>query len=437
MMRGHAICMSLVCGLALSQAGAASAQTVTFADVLKRPDDVSITLAYFDQLVAQGRLDAGAAALERALLVNPDADPIRVAYMLVLYRLGDLSGAQREIEILEKRPLPPELAAQVARQKREVEASAKTVRFSAAFSAGARYDSNRSLASSADTGLLLGSVIPNTKSEEPDVAGIGAFSFLVERDLDPARRWKLFASLDVSAVEQRELSIYSLHSGAMQAGVEWRNAPIRVRVAGIGRGLRLGNENFGYEAGGSALASVDLGERFTAFADVEAVHQAFRPVEASTSADLRTGARFRAGGGASFQVTDRLQLGAGAHGTVKLAEVDQYAYQSVDIDASGTYLMSGGQYARVEATASRTRFEKPDPVYSSTVTREDDAVRARVAYGVPLRTLGAWSSLSLPDAIGSVTIQAAADVSAQWSNIPDFTYTDYGGEALLIRRVNF
>jgi Flp pilus assembly protein TadD len=74
------------------------AETVDYGDVLANPDDPDINFRYARRMIAEGQLNRAAAALERILILAPDADQIRLLYGIVLFRLGNTEEAARELE---------------------------------------------------------------------------------------------------------------------------------------------------------------------------------------------------------------------------------------------------------------------------------------------------------------------------------------------------
>ena len=94
--------------------------TITFEDVFANPDDKQLNIDYARQEAAAGNLLASAATLERLLLNDPNWDEARLFYAAVLYRLGDYQGAEREVRILEARPLSPNLQAQLQSFKERI-----------------------------------------------------------------------------------------------------------------------------------------------------------------------------------------------------------------------------------------------------------------------------------------------------------------------------
>jgi hypothetical protein len=415
----------------------AQAGEATYADVMSRPDDVATNLSYVRRLVAEGRLDAAATTLERLLVSYPDAADIRYAYMLVLYRLADYAGAREQIAMLRGYQLPANVAADIDSTEVSIAAAEKTTRYDLSLATGLRWDSNRNLASSAATGLLLGSVVPNLDSGQSDFAVLGDATFSVEHDLNAERTLTAFAAVGLSGLEQFEMSDYDYQAAALEAGFEFTNEPWKVRISAIARGFRLDTQNFGYEAGARAKLTLAVTEHVSAFADVEAIQQGFRSIPISVGADLHDGPKLRLGGGVVTSFTDRTQVVVAAHGSVKSADVDQYDFDAFDAEFGLLQLFSAGQYVRLDASLWRTNWGGPDPVYSSSVTRRDTGWRGRIAYGVPIATLVGLAGATTPEALAPITLQLAADYIRQDSNIPNFDYSSYGFESLLIYRKSF
>lgn len=78
------------------------AETVSYADVLKDPDNVDLNFRYAKSQIAQGNVLGAAATLERILLVSPDLPQIRLTYAIVLYRLDSIDEAEVEFKKLQK-----------------------------------------------------------------------------------------------------------------------------------------------------------------------------------------------------------------------------------------------------------------------------------------------------------------------------------------------
>lgn len=80
----------------------------TFEQLLDAPDDPDLNIAYAAQQMREGNLLYAAAAYERILLEQPDADAVRLMYIDALLRLDEPAGARREVAKLNPLTLNPE-----------------------------------------------------------------------------------------------------------------------------------------------------------------------------------------------------------------------------------------------------------------------------------------------------------------------------------------
>jgi len=90
--------------VATVMAGQASAQ-ITFEEVFANPDNAQLNLDYAKQEAESGNLLQAGSTLERLLYAEPNWDSARLFYAYVLLQLDDRQGAERELDLLEGRPL--------------------------------------------------------------------------------------------------------------------------------------------------------------------------------------------------------------------------------------------------------------------------------------------------------------------------------------------
>ena len=116
---------------------------LNYENILKHPDDVLLNFEYAKAQVQRGDVLGAAATLERILLVNPNLDQVRLFRAVVLYRLDNLTEAKNEIEILNKRPMPPSLRKELDRYKKEINKRQRRLHVGVRESLGLQIDSNR------------------------------------------------------------------------------------------------------------------------------------------------------------------------------------------------------------------------------------------------------------------------------------------------------
>lgn len=86
---------------------------VSYEDILKNPDDVTLNQRFAQERLAKGDAKAALAAIERILVKEPANLPIRFLRARILVALGNDLQARGELEALNALPLPQDTAAEV------------------------------------------------------------------------------------------------------------------------------------------------------------------------------------------------------------------------------------------------------------------------------------------------------------------------------------
>ena len=131
----------------------AAAEDVSYDRILANPDDVKLSYLYAQQQVIKGDLEQASAALERVLLLEPNWDTARLFYAAVLYRMDDMLGSKRELELLLDRPLNPAQQREVKKYLALATAKSKRTRLTARMTGGFKVDSNPDLTTSSSNDL--------------------------------------------------------------------------------------------------------------------------------------------------------------------------------------------------------------------------------------------------------------------------------------------
>jgi hypothetical protein len=400
----------------------------TFADVLARPDDTALNLAYAHRLIREDHLNAAAATLERILLLRPDADDVRVTYMIVLYRLDDLAGARREADVLKTRQLAGALAADYARYSERIYALAKPTRFAAYLGSGVRVDTDVTYLTEDD----------GTRPKNGDVSYVSMAGLAVEHRPGSGPIDKVFAQFDLGSKMNAEHSDYNILTGRFEAGLEKRFGGLVARVSGFAAASLVDRELFSRDAGGRLRLGYEIDARLQVFADGEIAYTGYDDIDVAVNETEHDGARWRAGGGLVFQATDQHQFVLQSHAAGKDARSNAYAYDAADVEAKWLGTFTGGQYMSAGLRYAAVDYRGFDTDYGE--TRSDRVTRARVSYGLPVRTLGGWMGVDTSGGFfnfGDLVLQTSLDYVRQNSNISDFDYSNLGAEVLLTRRFQF
>lgn len=426
--------------------GWAQDRGITYEQVLARPDDLSLSYAFARQAAEAGRLEDAAGALERILLLDPDFDAARLFYAIVLYRLDDMEGAARELRLLQGRALTPEQQNEVARYLHLSESKAKDTRITAAVSAGFAYDTNPTLASRADVGLVAGFGTPLDRGEDNTASGLAAAELRVEQELPTGRGDFLFLDSKGWLQEHLETDSADYVIGRIEAGGTFYAGDLAVTPRGIFTASLLDDDVFVTEAGGGVDLSWGVSSRLAILADIVALHQdfaAFGPADIAATvglpADPRDGLAVRAGGGLSARLTQRDTLTLAAAYINKDAGHAAFSYDALELNASNLLLLGRGQYLLANAWYWRYDFDAPDPRYSPILAHEDDRYRLRLSYGVPLDTLVQLvaSGTTPHPGLRDINLQISGDYYRQDSTIPNLDVQNFSAEVRVTKRFTF
>jgi hypothetical protein len=440
---------AIACGMALVGApapGWAQDHPVTYEQVLARPDDLSLSYAFALQAAEDGRLEDAAGALERILLLDPDFDAARLFYAIVLYRLDDMEGAARELRLLQSRALTPAQQAEVARYLQLSESKAKDTRITAAISAGVAYDTNPTLASRSDVGVVAGFDVPLGRNRENTASGVAAAELRVEHELPTGRGDFLFVDGRGWLKEHVEADSADYIIGRLEAGGTFHMGDLALTPRGIFTATMLDDDRFLIEAGGGLGLNLAVSSRLAVLADLVALHQdfaSFGPGDIAATVGLppdpRDGLAVRAGGGFAARLTQRDTLTIRASYINKDAGHPAFSYDGVELHASNLLLLGRGQYLLADAWYWRYDFDAPDPRYSPALDHEEDRYRLRLSYGVPLDTLiellGGETSAAYR--LRDINLQLSGDYYRQDSTIPNLDVQNFSVELLVTKRFTF
>lgn len=415
----------------------ASAQNVTFEEILASPDDLELNLRYARQQIATGRLDQSAATLERMLLLEPEWDGARLLYAIVLYRLDDLKGSKRELLILQERDLTAQQQAEVAQYLGLVTGKDKTTRVTGSIALGARVDSNPGRASADNSGLAAGVPVTLTADERIDAAFSANSHVRLEHDLQNGRGDYLFAQLNGWINEYGKVNAADFMSGQFKAGVVIFRDSLKFTPYAKVRTVALSHRGFFTEYGGGAALGYSISPMIELLANGSVVYQDFQTTSISPVGNSRDGELYTIGGGTRIRFTETDTLTAQGFYFRKDARNASFSYDAYELSLQYLTLLGRGIYLVADGSFRRTEYDAADPRYSSTIIRSDDLYRARIAVGAPLSTVFSVVGTELPRGLADINLQVAGGYSWQDSNIPNLDINNWSGEVLLIKRFAF
>lgn len=142
----------------------------TFQEVMQNPGDLELSFRYARKQIRQGNLTGAATTLDRILLLQPSLQDVRLMYGIVLYRLGDLSSAESELDRVSADALPANLQAELERYRERVAEAQRKTTVNASISTGFAHETNPTGAP--DGGDVVVLDIPlDVRDSEDDLSG--------------------------------------------------------------------------------------------------------------------------------------------------------------------------------------------------------------------------------------------------------------------------
>ncbi|MBL4721057.1 MAG: hypothetical protein JKY20_08005, partial [Alphaproteobacteria bacterium] len=229
-----------------------SAEAVTFADVLKDPDNVDLNFRFAKSQVSRGDVKGAVGTLERILLVTPELAPVRLFYAIVLYRLDSLDEAEREFIALSKLKLSSKVKTQVDQFLSDIVLRRKKTRYKVQLTIGGHYDSNRNSAPRTNQVEVAGILFNLTgrSRKQDDAALIGVVTAEPVHDLGMQAPHELHVSATYFHDEQMSIDSHDTQVGSFTLGPKLRFSGVTVTPKLNYANLRLSREKLfeGYGA---------------------------------------------------------------------------------------------------------------------------------------------------------------------------------------------
>lgn len=409
---------------------AVQAKAQDFEAVLAAPDDIPMNLAFARAQVLEGNLSVAASTLERVLIAEPNLHSARLFYAVVLFRLGDLQGAQAELRRLEDVDLTPLQRAEAQGYMRRIEQGLSPRSLSGRLSAGLVYEDDAAGAYFTAFESL------GTPPPESGLAGEVSLRLDGRMGLGSGRVYELYGS--GLLFDRRRLS---------GAGVDFQRADVTLglsrttRLTEMRGGLtarivRLDDEPQLSETGLTGDFAWRIDNALTLTGRAEVVAQAYDEPVIDLLAPLiggdRDGERYLAGVGLSYRYTARTTLGLGLDYEVKTAGYEPFGYAGPRLYASFDKRFDKGVYVLASASVRRLDYEAADTVFLGGATREDTRAGGRLALGAPLSAFTRAGATG--DVREAVTLEGALTYSRRDSSAPLADFEGWGAEARLVWR---
>jgi hypothetical protein len=415
-------------------------ETVTYAQVLQAPADISLNYRFALSEIRAGRLKSASATLDRILLAHPDLAEVRLLYAIVLYRLDSDTDAVRELDTVSRMTLPPAIKTQVETYRAAIEKRRRTTRYSFNLSVGLQGDTNRS-ATPTDNKVLFIDIPLKVSKSKADGALLAIGSFRVEHDPGFQDRHTLFAQTTSYMDEQHDLRRQSFQFHSAETGVNWNLPKDAVTTSMTLEHMRMQDRPYMLAFGPKLRLQHRIDAEFDVFGQVQYRWQNFNNISATVDgsavaplASNRSGARFDAEVGGRWTINPANQLELSFNLTDKNAEVGYEAYKGEGVQLSHTWLLGNGQFLLSNAQAGLQIYDQRDS-FISAKTRRDWTYLGRVTYGVPVANL--LPEDTVPQGLAGLVMTTSVEAQRVKSSIANYDYSTIRGQWLLSKRWEF
>ncbi len=420
-------------------------ETVSYADVLKDPDNVDLNFRYAKSQIANGNVRGAAGTLERILLVTPDLPQIRLTYAIVLYRLDNLNEAEREFLELQKLQMADSLRAEIDRFLAAIKQRRQKTKYKVQVSFGLKRDSNVNAAPRRGTVLAAGLAFEplGRAQKQADFALLGFVSGEVRQDLGRQSRDELIIAGSYFHDEQFAIDTQDLQSGSMDVSLKLPFENFLFTPKFSYTNLRLSREKFfsGY-AGElrfdrpNTIPQWGIAGHFLVRGTRENFHQIFE----SASGLQRTGFRWEWEVGLNKQLTPKHHLEGTAKFTRKLPQ--SFApndYRGYKLGVRHIWALDKGQFLLSNVDFENKLYKRADPAVTPFQVRHDQLLRISITYGAPVGYLFDLMNFKNPyfDSLRDFTWTVTGELTEQLSNIGNFSYANRRAQTMFTKTWNF
>jgi hypothetical protein len=359
------------------------------------------------------------------LLLQPNWDTARLFYGVVLYRLGDMKGAEREFDKLEGRPLSSAQEEERARYSALASAKARNTRITGYVSVGGRIDSNPRLVSGDDDDFID----DDDTDERVDGAFVAAGRLRIEHTFPTSH--SIYLQMMGNLREWFDVDAADFTSVGVAAGAKFRIGDLVINPELHYEMLAFEYDPFNQQYGGSLSFDYTVNTDLSLFAEGVGEFQEY----VDDDEDDRDGWKYGGAAGFRAQLWQRNRLTARAAYLRKEADDDHFAYDELELYLGDRQQLDGGQYILGQAWYSNVQYDDAEIV--SDPEREDDRYRFRLAYGVPLRTALGAVGVTPPKGIADIVFELSGSHYIRESNISNFDAHSTSGQFLFTKSFAF
>jgi hypothetical protein len=397
---------------------------VTYREVLKDPDNVSLNLAYARTQIREGNVKDAAATLERILLIAPRSIAVRVLYAIVLFRLDNRGEAERELRTVLRFKLAPALRVELQSYLAEIKKRNKQTRFALILHTGGQYETNRNAAPTGNVIEGIGGLVPLQGEEQRigDFAGRALISLGVEHDLRFQRRHRLIGAIAFSNSEQARLDRLTLRAVDINGGVVLDLAPVELYLVAYGSFFQLSHEPYLVIGAGEIRPEWRIDRFNTLVGSVRVDYQNFSELAETFDQRLRTGLELRAGAEWRHVLTTQTRLALGTAVVRKLARSRFHQYYGYTGYVNFKWFVKNGAVVSTSLAYLHTKYDQANTIESLT-TRRQDYMIAGIGIAIPITTI--IPQISLKKSFRNITISTGVEYERSFSNVVNYKFSNW------------
>lgn len=414
---------------------------VSFADILKNPDDIALNFAYARQQVAQGRLKAAATTLERILLIQPNLHEIRLFYALVLIRLDSLQSATRELDRLAALDMTPALRGELEALRAQIAQRRQRLSATLLVGAGGAYDWNVNSVPASRI-MSFGGVsawLDDQSDRVGDFSYTGFSRLEAAYDLGFQARHEVIGSATAYLDEQVNYSPQDVGSFSMDAGLRIRLPDLTLTPRAFYTDLRLSHQHFLRSYGVSLDARYMLPPDTAILGGLKHSKETFFKIRENTTAVEDDGRRLEGHAGVEIDLDARNQVLLRYDIHAKYGRFRAKHRWGHSVTGRYTRLFDGGVFATGTLELAGRQNLIPDPAIDPNRTRQDGTIRAGLRVGAPVMLLAGLADRSgrLARLIGPAVATLSVEGYRSTSNIRNYQYWNRRASVLVTRRWRF
>ncbi len=360
--------------------------SITYDQILAKPDDVELNYRYARAQIARGELKSAAATLERVLLVNPDLAKVRLLYAVVLLRLDNLIEAQQELETLKALPMPDSLRQEIDLYLSMIKKARKRTHLFGALSFGIENDDNRNATPSNDTMLFFNAPVTltgPTAMRHDDASTLYLASVGLLHDLGYQEGHTIFANYSYYRAEQASVKNLNLQAHSVNGGGTYKSSWVNVTPSIVFDHIVLAQTTFMRDWGGRVRFDKQINRNFSVYMDYKDVEQQYQPTVIVPTGPQRDGAEMDFLWGGDYVLSPTMKLGAAYGYTIKNANLESLSYNRNLIMLTHQWLLPKGMFLFTSLAFNYDQYDQPDFTVSP-LFRRDIWGRVSINYGIPL-----------------------------------------------------